>query len=79
MTFRVRAGLAAGSAGGTPPAAAAAGHAEAALFGRRGEVFPPGPGRLRLVLLRRLECHTDNVTHRPVKRSHTRPRSPARA
>ncbi|GHH04357.1 hypothetical protein Srubr_67240 [Streptomyces rubradiris] len=68
MGFRVRAGLAAGPAGGAAPAAGAAGHAEAALFGRRGAVFLPGPAVLRPVLLRRGECHTGHRIQRVRRR-----------
>lgn len=63
MGLGVGSGLAARPAGRSTPAAATAGHTEAALLDRRREMVLPLRSPLRALLLR----HGDNVTDTPVK------------
>ncbi|GGJ44745.1 hypothetical protein GCM10010121_064930 [Streptomyces brasiliensis] len=60
MRLRVRTRLASGAAGGAAPAAAAPGHAEAALFTSGRVVFLSDLDRVRPALL----FHSDNVTQK---------------
>ncbi|GAA2198637.1 hypothetical protein GCM10009787_42150 [Streptomyces bangladeshensis] len=76
MGLCVRAGLAAGPAGGAAPAAAAPGRAEGALLGRRREVLLSGPGMLRPVLRYCRDCHADNGTQAAGKGSVRIPYAP---